>query len=197
MTLKILQDLRGLKVVVIHPQDGFGVSMVNHLRRIGCMVVHVWPIPPELPQMAEIIFLTIEDEYRPDIEILLKSLPEPKPMVLALISYENPKTLQMVIECGAVGIVERPVKPFGLLGNLTLARHLWLERTAQGKELVKLKRKMAGERRLAKAKTILMATKNLTEEQAHQYIRQQAMSKRQPIEEVANMIIQAEDLLRS
>jgi AmiR/NasT family two-component response regulator len=56
---------------------------------------------------------------------------------------------------------------------------------------------MAGERRLAKAKTILMAAKGLTEEQAHQYIRQQAMTKRQAIEEVANMIIQAEDLLRS
>ncbi|MBD1599848.1 ANTAR domain-containing response regulator [Pseudomonas typographi] len=197
MTLRILHDLRGLKVLVIHPFDEAGLSLTDHLRRIGCMVFPVWPVPTELPHPAEIVFLTIDNEFRPDIEQLLKSFRDPKPMVLAMISYENPTTLQMVLESGAIGIVERPVKPFGLLGHLALARHIWLEQQVQAKEITKLRRKMAGERRLAKAKTILMAAKRLTEEQAHQYIRQQAMAKRQAIEEVANMIIQAEDLLRS
>jgi len=37
-------------------------------------------------------------------------------------------TLQLVLEAGAVAVIERPIRPFGLLTNLTIARSIWLEK---------------------------------------------------------------------
>lgn len=131
------------------------------------------------------------------IEHFLKSMPNPKPTLLVIVSYENPATLQLMLESGALAVIDRPVKPFGILANLAIARSVWLEQQENLKELRKFKRKAAGDRKLVRAKTILMASKGITEDQAHQYIRQQAMTKRLPMEDIANAIIHAEDLLRS
>ena len=45
-----------------------------------------------------------------------------------IVGYEDPTPLQLVLEAGAVAVIERPIRPFGLLTNLTIARSLWLER---------------------------------------------------------------------
>ena len=45
MAIRILRDLRGLRVQVIHQPDDEGVELVEHLRRIGCTVEAQWPIP--------------------------------------------------------------------------------------------------------------------------------------------------------
>lgn len=195
MSVALLRGLRGLKVLVIHPADEEGLFLVDHLRRIGCMVTSTWPVPTELPAAVEVMFLAIEDESRPAIERLLKSMGQPRPTMVAIVSYENPSTLQMVLESGALAVVERPVKPFGLLTNLAIARSLWLERQNLVKDLRKLKRKVQSDQKMAKAKAILMAAKNLKEEEAYQYIRRQAMSKRLSMEDIAGSIINAEDLL--
>ncbi len=197
MSISLLRDLRDLKVLVLHPPDEPGLRFIDHLRRIGCMVTSLWPVPAELPHGVEVVFLTIEDEQRPAIEQFLKSMPHPKPTLLVIVSYENPATLQLMLESGALAVIDRPVKPFGVLANLAIARSVWLEQQENLKELRKLKRKAAGDRKLVRAKTILMASKGLTEDQAHQYIRQQAMTKRLSMEDIANAIIHAEDLLRS
>ncbi|MDR3516994.1 MAG: ANTAR domain-containing protein [Azospirillaceae bacterium] len=195
MSVALLRDLRDLKVIVIHPPDEEGQFLVEHLKRIGCMVASLWPVPAALPPMVEVVFLTIEDESRPEIERLLKSMPQPRPTILTIVSYENPATLQIVLESGALAVVERPIKPFGLLTSLAIARSVWLERQVMAKELRKLRRKVQGDQKLAKAKAILMAAKRFSEDEAHQYIRQLAMSKRLPMEEIASAIINAEDLL--
>jgi AmiR/NasT family two-component response regulator len=44
-------------------------------------------------------------------------------------------------------VIERPVRPFGLLTQLTVARSLWLERREAARQLQKLERKL-GDRRI-------------------------------------------------
>jgi len=100
-----------------------------------------------------------------------------------------------VLEIGALAVVERPVRPFGLLTNLTLARSLWLERAEHAKRLAKVERKLAGVQKIQKAKSILMGSQGLSEEEAYQIIRKQAMAKRVPMDEMAMAIINAHDLL--
>lgn len=116
--------------------------------------------------------------------------------MLAIVGYENPSTLQIVLESGALAIVERPIKPFGLLTNLAIARNLWLERQKLVKEARKYKRKVLGDQKLARAKAILMANRGTSETEAYREMREQAMARRVPIDEIANSIINAEQLLR-
>ncbi|WP_372002157.1 ANTAR domain-containing protein [Tistrella mobilis] len=195
MSVALLRDLLGLKVLVVHPPDEEGAFLVDHLRRIGCMVTTLWPVPAELPANAEVVLLTIAVEYRAEIERLLKAMGPVPPTIIAIVGYEDPGTLQIVLESGAFAVLEKPLKPFGLLTNLAIARSLWLERQRLLKEARKLRRKMVGEQTLARAKAILMASKSLSENEAHQFIRRQAMARRAPMEEIAAAIVKTEDLL--
>jgi AmiR/NasT family two-component response regulator len=116
--------------------------------------------------------------------------------LIAIVGYEDPSTLQLVIEAGAVAVIERPIRPFGLLTNLTIARSLWLERRETGKKIHKLERKLSGLQRIQKAKAILMSGQGLSETDAYESIRRQAMAKRLSMDDMAAAIIHANELLQ-
>ena len=195
MSTKILQDLKGLRVQVIHPPDPAGLALVEHLRRIGCSCETTWPLPDAISPSAVVVLVSIEQENREKILRLFRPIQPSDPALLAVVSYEDPSTLQVVLECGALAVIERPIRPFGLLTNLTIARSLWMERQNASKRIRKLERKLAGNNRILRAKSILMETQGLTESDAYENIRRQAMAKRVPMDDLASAIINAHELL--
>ena len=142
------------------------------------------------------MLLAIEHDERVQIQRLLKSDPARRPTLIAVVSYEDPSTLQLVLEAGAVAVIERPIRPFGLLTNLTIARSLWLQRREAEKRMRKLERKLAGIQRIQKAKVILMDGQGLNEADAYESIRRQAMSNRLSMDDLAAAIIHANELLQ-
>jgi AmiR/NasT family two-component response regulator len=196
VAIQILRDLRGLRVQVVHAPDNERLSLVEHLRRIGCMVETQWPVPAEWPGGCDVMLLAIEHDVRDQIHQLLKSGDGPRPTLIAIVSYEDPSTLQLVLESGAVGVIERPIRPFGLLTNLTIARSLWLQKRTMEKQIAKLQRKLTGIQRIQKAKSILMDGQGLNEIDAYESIRRQAMAKRLSMDEMASAIIHANELLQ-
>ena len=196
MAMQVLTDMRGLRVEVIHPPDEERQSLVEHLRRIGCTVGIAWPVPATWPAEAEVVLLAIEPEARVALSRLLKADAARRPTLIAVVGYENPATLQLVLDAGAVAVVERPIRPFGLLATLTLARTLWLERDEARKRVARLEQKLAGLQTIQRAKSILMENLGLSEEDAHQSLRRQAMDKRVPMEDMAASLIHASELLQ-
>jgi AmiR/NasT family two-component response regulator len=196
VAIQILRDLRGLRVHVVHPPDSERTKLVEHLRRIGCMAEVQWPVPDCWADGVDIVLLAIEHDVRKEILQLLKSNDGNRPTLIAVVSYEDPSTLQLVLEAGAVAVIERPIRPFGLLTNLTIARSLWLERRETDKRIRKLERKLSGLQRIQKAKAILMDGQGLTEADAYESIRRQAMAKRLSMDDMAAAIIHANELLQ-
>jgi AmiR/NasT family two-component response regulator len=197
VAIPILRDLRGLRVQVVHPPDDEGVELVEHLRRIGCTVEAQWPIPETFAPTADIVLLTIDYESRDALLKLFRNHQEQNPTLLAVVGYESPSTLQLVLESGAMAIIERPIRPFGLLTNLMIARSLWMDRRETTKRLRKVERKLSGLQKIQKAKSILMEKQGLTEEDAYKALRQQAMGKRITVEDMALAIINANELLQT
>lgn len=197
MVTNILQDLKGLRVQVIHPPDSEGQALVEHLRRIGCNCETTWPLPDAVSMSALVVLISVEQEYREQILRLFRPKQRSDPALLAVVSFEDPGTLQVVLECGALAVIERPIRPFGLLTNLTIARALWLERQSASKRIRKLERKLAGNNRILQAKSILMETQGITEQAAYASIRRQAMAKRISMDDLASAIINAHGLLTS
>ena len=197
MAIEILRDLRGLRIEVMHPPDPDGMSLVEHLRRIGCLTSSVWPLPAEMPDHCDIVVLAVEHDSREPLRRLFRDQDRRPLTVIGVVGYENPSILQLVLEIGAHAVIERPIRPFGLLTQLAIARSLWLGQQDAGLRLLKLERKLAGIKKIERARLILMAGQGLDEEQAYQLIRRQAMSKRIGMEEVAAAIINAQALLRS
>lgn len=181
----------------MHPPDQQGTMLVEHLRRIGCNCEATWPLPDEIDPSASVVIVSIEQENREKILKLFRPVQLSDPALLAVVSFEDPSTLQVVLECGALGVIERPIRPFGLLTNLVIARTIWLERQNANKRIRKLERRLVSNNLITKAKTILMQTQGLTEEAAYDSIRKRAMAKRMPMDELAGAIINAHELLTS
>jgi len=71
-----------------------------------------------------------------------------------------------------------------------------MERREADKRVRKLERKLAGIQRIQKAKSILMDGQGLSEADAYESIRRQAMSKRLSMDDMASAIIHANELLQ-
>lgn len=192
-TPSLLKDLRSLRVLLLHPEDNDGDLLRRQLQRIGCQVQAVWPPRPQLPEGVDVVFLAV----RPDSIALDYSwaCAEGAPPVIAVVTYENPTIVDAVLRVGAKGVVSSPVRSFGLLSSLVLARKIGQEIQAQARRIAKLETKLAGQKRIAEAKTILMQTRGIHEDGAYNLIRDQAMAKRVNMEEIATAIINANEIL--
>ncbi len=197
MAIEILRDLRGLRIEVMHPPDSDGVNLVEHLRRIGCVTTTIWPLPDQVAATSDIAVLAVDHDSREPLRRLFKGQDRKQLTIIGIVEYENPSILQLVLEIGAHAVIERPVRPFGLLTQLAIARSLWLQQQSAGQRMQKLERKLAGMQKIQRARLILMASQAMTEEEAYQALRRQAMSHRMSLEDTAAAIIDAHGHLRA
>ncbi len=190
---QILRDLRSLRVCVFHPRDQDGADLTRQLERIGCQVQAFWPPLPELPEDADVVFMALSPDmvdadfgwHQPDDGV----------PVIAVIAYENPTVIEAVLRLGAIATVASPVRSFGLLSVLVLARELHASLRKQRKRITQLEAKLLGVRQIAEAQDILCAQHGISKDEAYRVIREQAMQKRVTAEEIAKSIIQANEIL--
>jgi two-component system, response regulator / RNA-binding antiterminator len=196
MSATILRDLRGLKVLTINPPDSEGHFLVGHLRRIGCHVNSLWPVPETFPDDVDVVFVSIHEEELVPIRRLLQSVKEPAPTMIAIVSYENPAILQIVLESVFFAVIERPLRSFGLLANLAIARNLWCQYHRKNKDFQRYKRHALGGAKVSRAKVVLMAS-GMSEAEAHAELRARAQTKRVPIEAIADEIVAEQSAIES
>lgn len=197
MAANVLKTLRDLRVLVVHPHDQEGEILIRQLDRIGCQIEALWPLPDPLPAMADVIFITIQEDALDDLRRVCSDDGPLKPTLIALVSYEAPTVLQAVIDINFDAVITRPIRSFGVMANLVTARQVWLREKAQREKAHKLQRKMMSINKINQAKSMLMDTLNISEKEAYKLIRDRAMSKRVTTEEMAVSIINANELLQS
>ncbi len=193
ITPALLKDLRTLRVAVFHPPDQDGEELILQLRRIGCQVQAFWPPLPTLPESIDVVFLAVRpDMIVPDWSTRRGGV---SPTIIAVVTYENPTIVDAVLTVGVESVIASPVKPFGLLSTLVVARQVNNHLRVLSKRIQRLEAKLAGVQQVAEAKAILMKARLITEDDAYQVIRDQAMVRRATVEQIANAIINANDIL--
>lgn len=120
---------------------------------------------------------------------------EQSPSVIAVVNYENPTIVSSVLDLKAQAIFPSPIRSFGLLSTLVIARKAHKETRQMQQHIHKLQNKLLSHRRIADAKAILMSTHKVSESRAYEILRAQAMNKRMSVEEIADAIIGASELL--
>lgn len=190
---RILRDLRSLRVCVFHPRDQDGADLTRQLERIGCQVQAFWPPLLELPQGVDVIFMALSPDMA-DADFSWCQSDDGVP-VIAVIAYENPTVIEAVLRLGAIATVASPVRSFGLLPVLVLARELYDSMRKQTKRIAQLEAKLLGVRQIGEAQEILCVQHAISKEEAYRVIREQAMQKRVTAEEIAKSIINANDIL--
>lgn len=192
-TSRLLRELRSLRVLVFHPDDQDGQELIGQLGRIGCQVKAFWPPLDKLPEEADLIFFAM----RP--EILSMDLPwlrkEGLPPMIPVVNYENPVIVEAVLQLNAYGVIASPVKASGLLTAIAVAVNQAEKARTREKYVCRLEQRLTAQRKIAKAKAILMLTRNMSEEEAYNLIRNRAMTKRMTTEEIADAVIKANEIL--
>ncbi|MCC5957001.1 MAG: ANTAR domain-containing protein [Natronohydrobacter sp.] len=190
-----LRDLRDLFVVVVHPPDTDGQAILNQMERIGCRTELVWPPRRSLPANVDVVFLGLFFDSRSDLTNMIRRSEKPGPAIIGVVDYENPAMLEFVLEIGAIAVTSKPVRSFGILTNLVVGYSSMLRQLEAQERITRLEKKLLGKKTIAKAKAILIKMHGLSEEDAYKLIREQSMYKRTSIEDMAQAIINANELL--
>jgi AmiR/NasT family two-component response regulator len=193
LTSELLKDLRSLRISVFHPKDNEGEMLIRQLERIGCKAELFWPPRPELPELTDIVFLSICTDLK--LTDYAWCNQENSPPIIAIVAFENPTIVNLVLKIGAKGIIASPIREFGLLSSMVIARQFFKDITESRKRIQRLERKVAGVAMVYEAKKILMDSKKITEEEAYCIIRDQAKNKRVEIEVIAETIIYAQSII--
>ena len=190
----IIRDLRDTRVLVVHPPDGEAEELTRQLRRIGCRVETAWPPPQDIGAHVDVVFFLID---RASPSYVPRRPGEPTLATVAISDYENPTMLKALIDSNAHAVVSKPIRPFGILTNLVLARAIHGYETRLKAKVGKLEETLRSQRTIEKATRILVRARDMTEDDAYQLIRRQAMAKRLSMAVVATSIINANKVFES
>jgi two-component system, response regulator PdtaR len=189
---RLIEELRGARVLVIHPRDAEGEALIDQLKRIGCNVRGVWPPPAAVPDDIDTVFQFVDGSEQ---TVFPASSNAHSPTLVAIVDYENPTILKQLLDSNAHGVVNKPIRSFGILSSLVLARSLHgYTRRIEGK-VQKLEETLKARRDVDKAVKILVGLKRVSEFEAYELIRQQATQKRVAMADIAVSIINAQEML--
>ncbi|CUH67478.1 Aliphatic amidase regulator [Thalassovita gelatinovora] len=189
-----IQDLRDLHALVVHQRDRSADELLQQVNRIGCNFDHMWPLPKTLPEKFDLVFVDVTDQNVQRLTSFINSSGK-SPTIIAIIGYENPSVLDVIFEIGAHAVLTKPVRAAGVLSSMLMARRYHQEQLSFKKELKKVRDKLDNVQKVNDAKFILMRHRGITERDAYDLIRKQAMTKRTTTTEIAQSIINAESIL--
>lgn len=185
---RLFDDLRTLRVAVIHPPGDDRSVLEEQLRRIGCPVRVVWPFPSQLPADADVIFFQVGPDLRSAGNWCAA---DTAATLIALSDYENPTALKMLVDTQAHGVITKPYRSAGILSTLVLARASSGYQQRLQNKIGKLEEAIKARRHVEKAVRILMDAQRLSESEAYEHMRSRATSLRVTVGEIATMVIDA------
>ncbi|MGV6873509.1 ANTAR domain-containing response regulator [Pseudochelatococcus sp. B33] len=191
----LINDLRSLNVLVLHPRGADADDLIQQLNRIGCNVEAIWPLPEVLPGNVDVVFIEINEAMPPSVHKLLSARPDTTPTLIGLISYENPSVLQGLLDLRIHTVVSKPLRAFGIMSSMLMARRIWHEKREDFQAREKLNLKLEHLQIISEAKFVLMRHHSINEKDAYKIIRSHAMARRTSTIEIATAIINADGLL--
>jgi AmiR/NasT family two-component response regulator len=155
-------------------------------------VRRLWPLPPRLPEDADVIFC----EFVPELPQCLPWVPgQPTAALIAVMSAVQAPDLKLLRNCAPHAVLHRPFTAHTVLTSLALARAQFLYERRLRSRIDKLDETLRAFRSVERAKTILMQTRKLDEDEAYHFMRRLAMNRRVSINAVAAAIVDSNDVL--
>jgi response regulator NasT len=202
---------RTLRIVVVNTAPGAGEQAMaaqaqrNTALRIGLLesgydIVASLPADIFLPEriaqiQPDMIIIDSESDARDVLEhIVIATRDEPRPIVL-FTDDQDTSSMDAAIHAGVsayivAGLQAERVKP---VLDVALARFRRERKLLD--ELSDTRRQLADRKLVERAKGVLMARSGLSEEQAYQRLRSMAMNRKLKLGEVAQRVLDVEDLL--
>ncbi|SDP35718.1 ANTAR domain-containing protein [Phyllobacterium sp. OV277] len=183
--MKETPNFTGRRVTILHRSDITTERLTRQLKLLGLYVTVQWePLAPtDLPD----IVLVDADQGWDD----LLPWPEGKaPLpVVALLGSEAPGRIAWAMQQGAGAIIAKPVATSAVYPTLVMAVAIHAERMAATRQLQHLEERVRLRPLVHAAVQKIMTAHNVDEEHAYSILRNCAMQRRMPMEQVAALIL--------
>jgi len=189
---RLYEDLRSIRVIVVHPPGEDRETLVKQLNRIGCPLRLVWPFPESPPADADVIFFAVGQDYSCGSRWCST---EVEATLIALADYESPTTLKILLNSHAHAVITKPFRSTGILSSLVLARSARIFQLNQQNKIRKLEDTIKSRRQIEKGIRILTENENMSEEGAYQHMRTRATALRVTVAEVAAMVVESRETM--
>ena len=183
-------SLTALDIVVAVARDESGQGLLRELQRTRARVRHVWPLTEPLPEDCDVVFCEASAEAA-----RLVPWPPGQPTA-ALVMVVSPTTdLDILRRATPDAVLHRPFSAQAVLAGLTVAHANFTYASRLRQRIQKLDETSRTIRSVERAKTMLMQSRRMREEEAYRFIRNQAMTRRISIGAFASAIVESGDAL--
>ena len=183
MKTGITQNFRGLRALVIHPDDANRVVLMRVLAKLG-LVVQVLD-PHESSRAAQCVCDVILIDADEAIEGWQPNSTLSDVPLIALIGTEAPSRLARVVRQGCSSHILKPIRNSGVFTALFLAVNEHARRQKAERDADTLRQRLAGRRIVTTAVLRLMKLHDLDQDEAYDRLRVAAMNRRMPIDDMA------------
>ena len=153
-------------------------------------------LPERIAQIQpDMIIIDSESDARDVLEhIVIATRDEPRPIVL-FTDDQTPSSMDAAIDAGVTAYIVAGLQAERVKPVLDVAMKRFHREQKLLDELSDTRRQLADRKLIERAKGVLMARNRLTEDEAYQRLRSMAMNKKLKLAEVAQRILDVEDLL--
>lgn len=190
------------RILIAEDNDLVSLTLEEQLNDLGYEVVGIARSGTEALKMAQ--------RLQPDVVMMDIRMPEmdgteaaarirnqcPMPIIM-LTAYADKETVRKAEAAGALGYLVKPISENELPPAINIALARFREVQDLRAEVMELHDALESRKLIERAKGILMQRLGLNEREAYERLRQRARDKRIKMRDIAQAIIEAEDLLRS
>ncbi len=190
------------RILIAEDNDLVSLTLEEQLQGLGYDVVGIARSGTEAISLAHRLVpdLIIMDIRMPEMEgteaaaIIRNQRPVP---IIMLTAYADKETIRKAEASGALAYLVKPVNENELPPAIDIALARFKEIQALRTEVVELQDSLEARKLIERAKGILMQRLGLSERDAYERLRQRARDKRAKMKDIAQAIIEAEELLGS
>ena len=181
-----------VKVLACVARDDEGNFLVRELRRRNAEVTVIWPLPEILPCDADVVYC----EYRRDLSRRVPWVPgDPKAAFVIVLPRAEPIEDEVIVHVAPDAVLARPFTASAIAASFVLARGQFAYINRLRGKADKLEENLRAMRTVERAKSILVTTRNIDNDEAYNFIRRQAMDRRISVTNVAAAIVASHDML--
>lgn len=182
--------LATLDIVVAVARDESGQVLLRELQRTRARVRHLWPLVEPLPEDADVLFCEATPEA---VRLVPWPLGEPRAALVMVVSPTS--DLDVLRRAAPDAVLHRPFSPQVVLTGLMVAHANFTYASRLRQRIQKLDETSRTIRSVERAKTMLMQSRRMREEEAYRFMRNQAMTRRISIGAFAAAIVESGDAL--
>ncbi|MFB2551310.1 ANTAR domain-containing response regulator [Ensifer soli] len=180
------------RATILAEEDGHTDRLRRQLQRLGMEVQHQWR-PLAADALPDLVLVDADQGWD---ELLPWPASAPSRPVVAILGSEAPGRIAFAIRQGAGAILAKPVTTAAIYPALVLAVSIHEERAKAAETIARLEERLRLRPVVFAAVAKLKAERGLDDTQAYAVLRDCAMRRRLPVEQIAAFFIGGSETLR-